>query len=106
MKVDEKLGYCRQTLPILHSYSAKQHSVRGVIQCCQLAEISAAKHKSGPIKISAAGRNSGRICCRFFKNWQKSGRTFLLCALHLKALIICRNRLVNPHGTPLFLLLT
>jgi hypothetical protein len=46
------------------------------VQCYQLAEISAAKHNSGPIKISAAGRNSGRIFCRFFKKWQKSGPTF------------------------------
>jgi hypothetical protein len=35
--------------------------------------------KVAPIKISAAGRNGGRIFCRFFKKWQKSGRTFLLC---------------------------
>jgi hypothetical protein len=48
----------------------------------------AAKHKSGPIKISAAGRNSGRIFGRFLKKWQKSGQTFLVCVLHIKALII------------------
>jgi hypothetical protein len=65
-------------------------------QCCQLAEIAAEKHKSGPIKISAAGRNSGQIFSRFFKKWQKSGRTLLLCVLHIIALIIGRNRLVKP----------
>jgi hypothetical protein len=65
-------------------------------QCCQLAEISAEKHKSGPIKISAAGRKSGRIFGRFFKKWQKSGRTFVVCVLHIKAFIIWRHRLANP----------
>jgi hypothetical protein len=37
------------------------------VQCCQLTEISAAKLKSGPIKISAAGRNSGRIFLQIFQ---------------------------------------
>jgi hypothetical protein len=32
-------------------------------QCCQLADISAAKHNSGPKKISAAGNIRGRIFC-------------------------------------------
>jgi hypothetical protein len=45
-------------------------------QCCQLAEISAAKHKSGPKKISAAGQISGRIFYKISKKWQKRGRTF------------------------------
>jgi hypothetical protein len=45
-------------------------------QCCQLAEISAAKHKSGLTKISAARKIRGRIFYRFAKNWQKKGRTF------------------------------
>jgi hypothetical protein len=67
----------------------------GSDQCCQLADISAAKHKSGPIKISAAGKIRGRIFCSFVKKWQKSGQTFLKCALHIKTLIICRNRLTN-----------
>jgi hypothetical protein len=62
-------------------------------QCCQLAEILAAKHKSSPIRISAAGRNSGRI----FKNWQKSSRIFLVCVLYINDLIIWRNRLANPR---------
>jgi hypothetical protein len=44
---------------------------------------------------SVAGRNSSRFFCRFFKKWQKSGRTFLRCVLHRKALIICTNILVN-----------
>jgi hypothetical protein len=57
-------------------------------QCCQLAEISAAKHKSGPLKISAAGRNCGRMFGRFLKKWQKSGQTFIVCVLHIKAFII------------------
>jgi hypothetical protein len=35
-------------------------------QCCQRAEISAAKRKSGPIKISAAGTICGRIFGRLF----------------------------------------
>jgi hypothetical protein len=39
-------------------------------QCCQLAEISAAKHKSGPKKISAARQISGQ----FSENLAKSGR--------------------------------
>jgi hypothetical protein len=45
-------------------------------QCCQLAEILAAKHKSGPKKISAARQISGRIFYKFSKKWQKRGRTF------------------------------
>jgi hypothetical protein len=36
-----------------------------VEQCCQLADNLAAKYKSGPIKISAAGKIRGRIFCRF-----------------------------------------
>jgi hypothetical protein len=47
-------------------------------QCCQLAEMSAAKHKSGPIKISAAGQIRGRIFYKFCKKWQKRGRTFFV----------------------------
>jgi hypothetical protein len=66
-----------------------------LFQCCQLAEISTAKHKRGRIKISAAGKIRGRIFCRFVKNWPKSGRTFFGCATHIKALIIGRNGLFN-----------
>jgi hypothetical protein len=44
----------------------RTHS-RSVEQCCQLAEISAAKRKSGPIKISAARTICGRIFGRLFK---------------------------------------
>jgi hypothetical protein len=45
-------------------------------QCCQPAKISAAKHKSGPRKISAAEKIRGRIFCRITQKWQKRGRTF------------------------------
>jgi hypothetical protein len=55
-------------------------------QCCQLAEISAAKYKSGPIKISAAGKISGRIFGKFIKKWPKSGRTFFEGHLSHKSL--------------------
>jgi hypothetical protein len=45
-------------------------------QRCQPAEISAAKRKSGPRKISAAEKIRGRILRRFPKKWQKRGQTF------------------------------
>jgi hypothetical protein len=45
-------------------------------QCCQLAEMSAAKHKSGRIKIAVAGKIRVRIIGRFIKKKQKSGQTF------------------------------
>jgi hypothetical protein len=44
-------------------------------QCCQLVNISAANDKSGPIKISAAGKIRGRIFGRCFHKWPKSGQT-------------------------------
>jgi hypothetical protein len=50
-------------------------------QCCQPAEISAAKRKSGPRKITAAEKIPGRIFCRFDEKWQKRGRTFLTYVL-------------------------
>jgi hypothetical protein len=48
-------------------------------QCCQPAEISAAKHKSGPRKISAAEKIRGRIFCRITEKWQKRARTLKVC---------------------------
>jgi hypothetical protein len=55
----------------------------GKDQCCQLAEISAAKHKSGTIKIAAAGRNGGRIFCRFFQKLaEKWPNFFAVCSSH------------------------
>jgi hypothetical protein len=73
-------------------------------QCCQLAEISAAKHKSGPIKTQRPEEMGGEILVDL-KKWQKSGQTFLVCVLYIKALI---NEEIDwtTHGfTPLFLLL-
>jgi hypothetical protein len=71
-----------------------------------MAEISAAKHKSGPIKISA----SGEITAGFFADFSKYGRKvaelFLLCVLHIKALVTCRDILDNPGLNSTFLLLT
>jgi hypothetical protein len=51
-------------------------NVFSVHQCCQLADISAAKHKSGPIKISAAGKIRGRIFADFTKNGRKVAELF------------------------------
>jgi hypothetical protein len=45
-------------------------------QCCQLAYISAAKHKSGPIKISAARKIRGRIFADLSKNGRKVAELF------------------------------
>jgi hypothetical protein len=63
-------------------------------KCCQLAEISAAKHKSGRQKISAAGKICGRISGRFFEKWPKSGRTSSLLA-EIDNSIHLRNQLYS-----------
>jgi hypothetical protein len=49
------------------------NSLTNVHQCCQGAEISAAKLKKGPTKICAAGKIGGRI---FFKNAKKGPNFF------------------------------
>jgi hypothetical protein len=83
--------------------SLSKYVFRCFNQCCQLAEISAAKHKSGPIKISATGRNSSWIVSRFSKNGRKVAVICLLRVLHIKPLNICRTRLqccqvpLSPH---------
>jgi hypothetical protein len=71
-------------------------------QCCQLAEISAAKHKSGPKKILAAGQISGRIFYKISKKWQKRGRTFSEACSEYKRLDFYRNIPFNPHIPQLF----
>jgi hypothetical protein len=48
---------------------------RLVVQCCQLADISAAKHISGPIKISAAGK-----IAYLYKNGRKGAELFEVCS--------------------------
>jgi hypothetical protein len=47
------------------------------IQCCQGAEISAAKHKKGRKKIGGAGKVRGRTFAWFVKKGPKRGRTFV-----------------------------
>jgi hypothetical protein len=58
-----------------------------MVQCCQLADISAAKHKSGPIKIWAAGKIRGRknprpnyllICLKLAEKWQNFLKVYSL----------------------------
>jgi hypothetical protein len=43
----------------------------GYTQCCQLADISAAKHISGPIKISAAEKSTAEFLADLSKNGRK-----------------------------------
>jgi hypothetical protein len=46
------------------------------IQCCQLVEISSAKHNIGHIEILAAGQICGRIFVRFTKKGQMGAELF------------------------------
>jgi hypothetical protein len=48
----------------------------GVQQCCQGAEISAAKHKKGRKNFGGAGKVRGRTSARFIKKGPKRSRTF------------------------------
>jgi hypothetical protein len=51
-------------------------------QCCQLAEISAAEHKSGRTKIAVVGKIRGRIFCRFSQNGRKEAKLKLVLQLN------------------------
>jgi hypothetical protein len=43
------------------------------MQCCQLAENSAAEHESGRVV-----KNAGKFAAKFFGDFSKTGRTFLM----------------------------
>jgi hypothetical protein len=66
-----------------------------------MAKISAIKHKSGPIKISVH-----KFLADFSKNGRNVAKLFLLRVLHIKALIIFKNKMVNPWMNSTFFILT
>jgi hypothetical protein len=61
-----------------------------VNQCCQGAEISAAKLKKGRPKFVGAGKVRGRTFTRFIKKGLKRGRTFLDLVFHKIIYISCQ----------------
>jgi hypothetical protein len=52
---------------------------QGPRQCCQPAEISAAKHKSGPRKIPAAEKSAAEFYPGFPKNGRKGAELLEVC---------------------------